>query len=165
MKKTFLIAIAASLVVFGITLPLARAWGETAGYEKGWEVGQEKGFKSGFEEGLKEGSKYSILRFVEKVYLRHLYEMDKALSMTKEVRNEETLRNLRISAQATVVDVKRWRQVEDKFKEFLDSEIDALESAIQRNDYDKMEELIPILLQTYDGKRLALERELEKIKP
>lgn len=165
MKKTIIINLVVGIFLLAISVAITNFLAEKAGYQKGFEEGKKEGFQYGFQEGVKEGEKYSILRFVERIYREDLFEMERALSLTKEVKTDETKRRLRSSVQATVENVKTWRSVDEDFKEFLDGEIDALESAVRRDDYEKMEEIILILLQTYEGKRLAIERELEKINP
>ena len=169
MKKTFLISLLAGIVATAIFLPVGYFWGQGAGYDagfdKGWESGKLVGFKEGFWEGVDKGSKHSIWKFVNETYRDHLSEMDKALSLVKEVENEETLKQLKAAATATAQDVKLWRQVQSQFESFLNSQIDALDLAIKEDDYEKIEEVILVLLQTYDGKRLAIQTELEKISP
>lgn len=178
-SKFFKHPIVAGVIVLIITLPLGYRYGSSAGWEKGYEggieqgkkegreIGYEDGFKvgkmAGMEEGIEKGRKHSILKFMD-VYRGHLDAMAAAVSSVEDSENPETLSLLRSSALATVEDVKTWRRIQENFQKLLDGQIDDLEAAVQRNDYQKVVETIRILQQTYEGKRLAIETELAKSK-
>lgn len=90
--------------------------------------------------------------------------MARALSLVEQGENSKILLILKSSALATVENVNVWRGVQDKFKELLDGQIDDLGVALQRDDYQKLGQIIRTLQQTYEAKRLAIETELEKSK-
>lgn len=181
--KYIVVPIVAGIVVFFSTLPLAYRYGSSAGWEKGYQegkqygieegskIGRKVGFEEGFEqgkeigmkEGIEKGREHSMLKFMD-VYKKHLDATAEAISWVEKEANPETLSILRSSVRATVEDVKVWRQIQEKFKELLDGQIDDLETALQRSDYRKLMEIIRILQQTYEGKRLAIETELAKSK-
>lgn len=96
------------------------------------------------------------------VYKKNLDEMARALSLVEQGENSKILLILKSSALATVENVNVWRGVQDKFKELLDGQIDDLGVALQRDDYQKLGEIIWTLQQTYEAERLAIETELEK---
>ena len=177
--KYFLAPTVAGLIVYFITQPLSYQHGFTAGWGKGYDDGKVKGeligYDAGYQKGLEEGReqgkaegieigrKHSILKFMD-VYKENLDEMVRALSLIEQGENSKTRSILKSSAQATVINVNVWRGVQDKFKELLDGQIDDLEIALQRDDYQRLRQIIRTLQQTYEAKRLAIETELEKSK-
>lgn len=171
--------IVAGIIVYFVTQPLSYKHGFTAGWEKGYqdgiakgkEDGREIGYREGFdegkqdgiEEGIEKGRKHSILKFMD-VYKENLDEMARALSLVEQGENSKILLILKSSALATVENVNVWRGVQDNFKELLDGQIDDLEIALQRDDYQRLRQIIRTLQQTYAAKRLAVETELAKSK-
>ena len=146
----------ASLKTVGtVVMVTSVLWG-FLGYLALPSLGSETMEKINYEKGFEDGRTASDIFQFMNLYQEKLLAMSTTITLVKKAGNETALVILKSTAQGLVDVVKERRELQKEFGKLLNGTIDELDAAIKRNDFQKVEESILILQQTYASKFQAI---------